>query len=509
MYGQHLSMSLGPYSIHQWRQSDCASMTHHYYSEDRPFLEPKMHWLGEKASGKTISDFPLLYYVYAQLWKGFGKSHFIYRIGQFLIFFGGMMALFLIFWNASKDLFWSVFLSLSVYLSPILVFYSNNFLTNVPSFSLALIALCFITKYWQTQKLSYLLIAFSLYTIAGLLKITALFSFLAFFPLVLYLYFSKKIKYFTYLGLCTLGLVFSILAWQSYVYAYNSENLSNVFLQGILPVWDASKEDRLLILDKLFTEHLIDWMPMPFLLLLGGIYLVIIFSKQIHKLKKLYLLTLSGGILLYVILFFRVFLGHDYYLINLLVIVPLVLYYLLLGIKNSSLSTRKTNILKSGYLLLFIYCAFKTSVINRMKYNTNQSWVQTLKFLAPQRQLSFYDWYHYNDKKTFDALIELEQYLKNLGISSDKDIVVSMPDMSFNSSLYRMNRHGFSDHFFISEPHANYDKYKKEEKLKKYIALGAKYLIINDTTIYKERAYLKTYTQNEIGRLKNIHIYKL
>jgi hypothetical protein len=50
---------------HLWRQSDCLSITMNYYKENLNFFTPAIHWVGDKG-GKTISEFPIIYYTVTQ-----------------------------------------------------------------------------------------------------------------------------------------------------------------------------------------------------------------------------------------------------------------------------------------------------------------------------------------------------------------------------------------------------------------------------------------------------------
>ena len=75
-----------PYSVHQWRQADCYSIASNYYENNLPFLEPSIHQIGYSNNGKTISEFPIIYYSVSKLWRLFGKHAVIYRLLNFLIF---------------------------------------------------------------------------------------------------------------------------------------------------------------------------------------------------------------------------------------------------------------------------------------------------------------------------------------------------------------------------------------------------------------------------------------
>ena len=76
-----------PQSIHLWRQCDCLSITMNYYQDNNPFFKPSIHNLGRDGTGKTVSDFPLIYFSVAELWKVFGYHEFIYRLVVVLFFF--------------------------------------------------------------------------------------------------------------------------------------------------------------------------------------------------------------------------------------------------------------------------------------------------------------------------------------------------------------------------------------------------------------------------------------
>ena len=74
IYGFHEILFLRPQSIHQWRQTDCLQIAHNYLTDSWNFFSPSIHNLfsDNETTGKTIGEFPLLYYIVAMLWKIFG-----------------------------------------------------------------------------------------------------------------------------------------------------------------------------------------------------------------------------------------------------------------------------------------------------------------------------------------------------------------------------------------------------------------------------------------------------
>jgi hypothetical protein len=141
----------------------------------------------------------------------------------------------------------------------------------------------------------------------------------------------------------------------------------------------------------------------------------------------------------------------------------------------------------------------QTASNNRIKYS-NQDPIAENSFLIEKPYRDYYEWYHYNYKNTFLSLEDIEPHLLAMGVQA-KDKVISIPDQSINISLYLMNRKGFTDF--------GLDCIKADEKIEKFKQIGAKYLIINDTTIIAKSPELQPYIKNKIGNYKNVFVYKL
>jgi hypothetical protein len=100
--------------------------------------------------------------------------------------------------------------------------------------------------------------------------------------------------------------------------------------------------------------------------------------------------------------------------------------------------------------------------------------------------------------KYHKALLELDPLFKRLGISKD-DKVISLPDTSINSTLYYMNRKGYTT--FGSD-------FSKKETFYRRIEQGAKYLIVNDSTILFSEV-LQPFVKNKIGEFENVSVYDI
>lgn len=82
-----------PYSIHAWRQADCLSFVLNFYKENLSFWETEINQSGDSIHGKTVSEFPIIYYTVAQLWKVFGQHESIFRLINISIVFFGLFNL--------------------------------------------------------------------------------------------------------------------------------------------------------------------------------------------------------------------------------------------------------------------------------------------------------------------------------------------------------------------------------------------------------------------------------
>jgi len=91
----------------------------------------------------------------------------------------------------------------------------------------------------------------------------------------------------------------------------------------------------------------------------------------------------------------------------------------------------------------------------------------------------------------------MKPYLLEIGVE-EEDKVISIPDGSFNSSLFLCDRKGWTDYVPLNDP----------EQISFYISRGAKYLFITDVNLL-EKDYLKPFINNQVGEFKGILIFKL
>lgn len=171
LYGYHIIIFDPPYSSHLWRQIDGLSLALNYYNEGMNFFEPKIHFQYSE-QGRAIGEFPIVYYLNAAIWKITGQSYFTARLLNLLIVFAGFFALYKTIYLVSKNYLVSLFIPLFVYSSPLVAFYSNNFLVNVPALSLIYISWYYFVRFSKDKKIIYL-VFFAVFTsLAVLLDIS-------------------------------------------------------------------------------------------------------------------------------------------------------------------------------------------------------------------------------------------------------------------------------------------------------------------------------------------------
>ncbi len=245
IYHYHQILWLRPYSLHQWRQCDCLSIILNYYKENLPFLQPSVHCVGLADNGKAMSEFPIIYYVVAQLWKIFGQQEWILRAINTSLLFAGLFSFYKMAEDVLKHSVWAILITILFFTSPILVVYGNNFIADVPALSLALIGWRHFWKFYEYKKDSSFYWSIFFFTFATLLKASAVMSLAASFALLLIealfktklgangqLFLQKSKQFIIYFISFTL-----IASWYLYASWYNNHNNKDFFLVGILPIW--------------------------------------------------------------------------------------------------------------------------------------------------------------------------------------------------------------------------------------------------------------------------------
>lgn len=501
----------GPYSIHMWRQADCLSITEGYYQNESPFYEPSMLYQ-TGGTGQCVAEFPLFYYINAKLWTWFGKSEMIFRLFTFSIFVLGLFYLYWLIVDVLNSRFWAMIITLFVFTSPILVFYANGFMVNVPALAFVFIGWYYWHKFYQSSFSDKdLLIVATMISIVGLLRISLLYTFA-------FAYISFGIEIFTayrlgrqqqaiYQRKTKQGiLLFTPLAlvflWVVYAKYYNSiHNSADVFLMTSRPIWKMSWTEiidtsRMIFYNTNLPSLLFSFVGILFFLT-SFLYLLMK-TRHMGLLSKISFYSLAIGFILYVVLFFVNFKVHDYYLIEL---IPLMFFSFVLSLhfllQNKSYSS-SYRIKLSAVLVLCMstyYCAAK----QRIRYSTEDWLVLNSKFFYTDNEIGNWWYLHDHYTKHFKALKGINNKLKSIGIRQD-DLILSLPDESPNITLYLMEHKGYSGY--------HYGELSTLEKINKAKDNGVKYLVVSEDEILNTQE-LREIVGLPIAVVDNVRVYKI
>lgn len=512
IYGFHEILFLRPQSIHQWRQTDCLQIAHNYLTDSWNFFSPSIHNLfsDNETTGKTIGEFPLLYYIVAMLWKIFGEHEFIYRLVNLAVFYAGLFCLFNTLKDLYKNVFWSTIIVLFLFTSPILVFYSNNFLTNTTAFGLVLIGWRFFYKYYQTKKRKHFVYFILFFTLAGLLKMTAYISFIlvgAFCVNDLFrIYFLKKQPYFFYKKLYSvipfLLSVSVLFLWYLYGHVFNSRHGGKYTFNDLWPIWEM-KDGHLEKIEVFVREILIHQIFNKFSLLIILVMAIYLFLKikTINKFISSTLILLVLGVFTYILFWFQALDAHDYYLINLMLLPLFIVVGSFWHIKEKHPAFLKSKTVKIiGLVFLFFNVAYASNNIHMRYWGPFKYSDKYAKYFCDKSEIDF--WWWTGSQNPLKDLNDIEPYNRSIGIKAE-DRVAFIPDNSFGASLYLMNQKGWTTGFGIEntlEPSVSIKNKVENKKLK--------YLVIRDS-LSLEKEYLKEFLFNHIGQHNGINIYKL
>lgn len=478
--------TLPPQSLHAWRQTDCASQALNYYQHGMNFFKPELHSMiaDNGTSGYSVEEFPIFFYTVAFLYKIFGYHPAVYRLFTFLFFIIAIYACSLFF-----NLFWknklsSALAALLLFTSTTMAFYSINYICNIPSIAIMLVAwFFFFCFYFDSDKKYYLLLSLILFGIATLLKVSEGLSFCALG--CIWLIERLKIYRFGKDGKALIpnwiSYVFAlvgiiIFAWYKWAHIYNLQHQQIYYSFQIKPIWilDAS------VIKGIFNVMVNRWLFDYFTIYVYGvicvsIVVVIIFWRRCNPLLKTITLLLFLGSFLYIMLFFINMKDHDYYMLS----TYISFWFAILTAGEFLIRTYSKKV--SNIIILVLAVVLLLSVPVAYKH-------------LKQR---YFGWeWEFPRTSEYKAFYNIDKELDKMGIQKN-DKVISLPDFSICYTLYLMNRQGWTGF-------SKYDSVTIDDYIKK----GAKYLVINGyNTVSKD--CLKSYIQQPVGKIDSIYVFKL
>ncbi len=431
-----------PQANHLWRQADGASQALNLWHDGFRFPQTRVH-NAVKGSGQTVGEFPLFYGIAALFYPIFGDANWILRGVDFMIWWLGLFALGRVVWHWTRHVFFTLYLPLFLFASPLVLFYAINYLPNVPAIGLVFVAIFCFHKYFslcakrfksaEIAKKRWFWAFQILFALVGIIKPTALILWIALAVLwwVEVLRggqtFGRKVSGF---GKGWLLVILVFIGWRWWSNFYNAKHqTTGFFLATTMPIWSLDAADRLMVFQFIRDYWILEAFPkMTWLFLSISLCVNILFSK-IQALFWSSLFWLVGlGTGAFILLWYAQLGVHDYYFIDVLPFIAVILLSFFIIIQT------KTNLLKNNIFQRIFIVILSFILVNNI--------VEVKNILLGKR----YNVNHaFNQDRPFPPLSKekLRHFLDSVGVHK-RDTVLSLSDGSPNASLYFFDRVGYT-----------------------------------------------------------------
>lgn len=459
-YGHFKRMGNPPESVHQSAQCDRASIALNYYQGGMHFSTPQVHE-SRTTGGYTGCEFPLMNYTAALLYKTFGFGEFWYRFVMWICVSAGIFCFYrtLLFFN--PNIWVNLLLTFLLTASPVMQFYTPNFLPDAASLGFMLIAFfAFFSWHFNGFKIKYAIALIVFASLGSLVKITSLigvFSMGALVVLTLFpiLKFKKWEKSGWLIALLVIPAICTFL-WYAYAGNFSKKHSSPYFLLDINPPSDFTElRDNLKMVwvhwwDSLFHKYF--WYVFP------ALFFVVILFKTNRLMSTFFALLFSSSVV-FMIAMLRQMRYHDYYFLPLW---PVFLFAGLL-IADSSKNWKQPIQLGAAVIGLFLFVKgySHTCTLLKSRYEPGNFWYQSA--------------FPNNFYKKATVFAKAHHITIN-------NRVISAFDASPNNSLYFLNLKGYR----ISPD--------QPEEYGRYIdsTYHAEYLILNDTSFFTKHPVFRS-----------------
>lgn len=403
----HIGLLL-PQGSHIWRQADCLAMAQNYRQFHLPFFQPETYNL-QSYNGKVSGEFPLFYFLAAC----FSNTALALRIFHTFLFLCGIIATYFIAFRFLRRQLLSVFCALLMFSSPLLVFYGNNFLSDVPALSASFIGWALFLGTYRKRKSGWLAMAFLFFTLGALLKASQVINFCILFVLLAQARIpQQKLK----LSLTVLFLV-PVALWYVYAKSYNLLHHDRYYCLSIAPIWNLSFYDIGLGIWRMTVALSKNyfWRPVS-LMLLGSVYFLVKHWKWLERDLRLVILSSFLLTLLYILLFYQKMTGHEYYY----TVFFIFILFTLIGILKTYNRFHSENIFAHSALFILLIPAI---IFCKM-------------FTAEKLNDNLYNGYL--------SSAEMQDFLLTQGVT-ETSTILSLPDDSPNKTLCLLKRKGYTE----------------------------------------------------------------
>ncbi len=356
-----------PRGIHQWAQADRLAIAERFL-DGRNVANPAT--LSMKSDdGRVGVEFSGYQYVIAQLFR-IGLNHdylpFTYRFITFIVFFA---ALFLLIMKLlQKESFWfriAVFIGL--FSSPILLYYSYNFLPDIVALSLVLLCLYLMHVDFEKHILLILLIS----GLSLFLKTSSGIYFISFFGIYFLTHFLKWNKKLSIMLLVFITIASLVGLYDYYIVSVRNQELySFVFLSGTRTAQSWAEFIEIFTTARRFLMEYFNGAQW-FILIILLIYNIVNFRKW--RDKKTYIgfsVLVILGLISIIILFGVQYKDHDYYVLS--TFMPIILFFAIKTIAQiAEYLPAKTSLTLAALFAIVSFTQGSNRYFNRMSESVN------------------------------------------------------------------------------------------------------------------------------------------
>ena len=418
-----------PQGIHDWAQADRLSLAINFYDHGMDFFHPRTNNI-YSTDGITGVELPLQSYIAAIGGKLLGRDHIsaCFRLLDILITCTGLVFLFMTCYKATKDFVFSMFTPLYMFMCPILIYYTCNYIPDSAACSLAFISFYFILGYIHNRTTRSMGWAVAVLTLAALIKTSLALYLLGFLGFVLLeritnsTAFSKKQNLsFVLAGALSFAAIVGQYLHNHYL---NTHFNSTVYLAQTNPFKDWAQARYYFegSFKHVWSKEymLLSQYPLYVAMVIMGIMLLLKTTTGRKELRLL--LIFFAGTVAVTYFMGGQMLNHDYYAVSMYM--PLWGFGLLIstiGIRQYITQADVLKVVRVGLLSATVICFFFAD------YHSHQRLQLGYIGYSPHEQL----WFVGGDK-----------VLDELKIPADEKLVVLYEDAP-NTALIYFNRRGY------------------------------------------------------------------
>lgn len=413
-----------PKGAHAWRQADALSMAMKFASEDLPLHKPAMHFR-QGADGSGAGEFTLTYWLNGQLWSALGVKRLPWtmRLMHGVIWWLGLLAL--VDWVRRKTgAGWlGVAIAWLLQASPLTAYYGPGLMVNQMALGSMFIG------WWALERRAFVGGGVAL-GLGMLFRPTMALALVG--PALEPLWDrSRRAQWIS-----MVGAVVGVGAWVVWSKVYNAAHETTYFLTGLSPMTDVLQAGNWSEFKELFTSVLLaDFYPKAIRITGFATYIYVLLrgwrTAEMRQASVVAWLTFAAA-LAYIFLWFGRLNHHDYYLLDVLVLVPVGALAM-----HQALPAGARRWLPA--MLLALIAVGTWAARDRAGAKSGHNLPATSPFMSSW-ELTMWRNHHAVWNGRFEGL----DALAASGAIPEDAVLVCMPDASPNIALSRLDRNGFT-----------------------------------------------------------------